>query len=99
MPSLRYLHVDVFTRRALAGNPLTVFPQAEAVSPRLMQQVAAEMAFPETTFVLPPEDPTTEARVRIFTPQRELTMAGRPSAPRSPWRRKDGRAAGRPHQR
>src|SRR5438270_6148870 len=44
-----------------------------------MQQIANEMALPETTFVFPPEAPETDARVRIFTPTRELPMAGSPT--------------------
>ena len=43
-----------------------------------MQRIANEMALPETTFVFPPEAPETDARVRIFTPSRELPMAGSP---------------------
>ena len=54
----RYLHFDVFTRRPLAGNQLTVFPHASDLDADLMQRVALEMAFPETTFVLPRQDPT-----------------------------------------
>jgi trans-2,3-dihydro-3-hydroxyanthranilate isomerase len=44
-----------------------------------MQRIANEMALPETTFVFPPEAPKTDARVRIFTPSRELPMAGSPT--------------------
>ena len=44
-----------------------------------MQRIANEMALPETTFVFPPEAPETDARVRIFTPTRELPMAGSPT--------------------
>jgi PhzF family phenazine biosynthesis protein len=39
-----------------------------------MQQIANEMALPETTFVFPPEAPETDARVRIFTPTLELPV-------------------------
>jgi predicted PhzF superfamily epimerase YddE/YHI9 len=44
-----------------------------------MQRIANEMAFPETTFVFPPEVSGTDARVRIFTPSQELPMAGSPA--------------------
>ncbi len=44
-----------------------------------MQAIAREMAFSETTFVLPPETADTTARVRIFTPGQELPMAGHPT--------------------
>ncbi len=44
-----------------------------------MQAIAKEMNFSETTFVLPPEQPGTDARMRIFTPGEELPMAGHPT--------------------
>ena len=79
MPAHRYLHYDVFTRRPLAGNQLAVFPEAAGIDATLMQRIALEMAFPETTFILPPETDDTDVRMRIFTPRRELPMAGHPT--------------------
>lgn len=70
--------MDVFTDRPLEGNQLAVFPVGAAVDPARMQAVAQEMSFSETTFVLPPEQAGTESRIRIFTPRRELPMAGHP---------------------
>jgi trans-2,3-dihydro-3-hydroxyanthranilate isomerase len=75
----RYLHFDVFTDRAFTGNQLAVFPEAAGLSTDQMQSIAKEMAFSETTFVLPAEAADTDARVRIFTPGRELPMAGHPT--------------------
>ena len=75
----RYLHYDVFTRHPLAGNQLAVFPEATGLDPALMQRIALEMAFPETTFILPPETGDTDVRMRIFTPRRELPLAGHPT--------------------
>jgi trans-2,3-dihydro-3-hydroxyanthranilate isomerase len=43
-----------------------------------MQAIAREMNYSESTFVLPPTDPTASAKVRIFTPGRELPFAGHP---------------------
>jgi len=37
------------------------------------------MNFSETTFVLPPEKPATDVRMRIFTPSEELPVAGHPT--------------------
>jgi trans-2,3-dihydro-3-hydroxyanthranilate isomerase len=37
------------------------------------------MNLSETTFILPPKDPVNNFRVRIFTPGRELPMAGHPT--------------------
>src|SRR6266850_2953685 len=79
MRTYRYLHLDVFTNRPLQGNQLAVFPDAANLEAPLMQSIALEMAFSETTFVLPPETGDTHARVRIFTPRAELPMAGHPT--------------------
>ena len=74
----RFVQVDVFTRRPFGGNQLAVFPEAEGLSDAEMQQIAAEMNYSESTFVFPPDDPTADARVRIFTPGMELPFAGHP---------------------
>ena len=79
MRGRRYLHYDVFSNVTLAGNQLAVFPDASGIAPDTMQAIAREMNFSETTFVLPPEDVGTVARVRIFTPGGELPMAGHPT--------------------
>ena len=74
-----YLHLDVFTDEAFSGNQLAVFTEAEGLDSGRMQRIANEMAFAETTFVFPSESPEMDARVRIFTPSRELPMAGHPT--------------------
>ncbi|WP_341677358.1 PhzF family phenazine biosynthesis protein [Niveibacterium sp. SC-1] len=76
---LRYLIADVFTERAFAGNPLAVFPDSAGLDDAAMQRIAAEMNLSETLFVQPPQDPANTARVRIFTPARELPFAGHPT--------------------
>jgi trans-2,3-dihydro-3-hydroxyanthranilate isomerase len=52
---------------------------AEGLSTSQMQAIAAEFAYSETTFVLPPRDPANTAWVRIFTPSREIPFAGHPN--------------------
>src|SRR5947207_3294744 len=74
-----YLHLDVFTDRPLTGNQLAVFLDAEGLDADVMQRIALEMAFPESTFIFPAEHPGTDCRVRIFTPRSELPMAGHPT--------------------
>ena len=64
----RFVIADVFTDRAFGGNQLAVFPDASDVSPDLMQPIAREFNFSETTFVLRPDDSRHTAKVRIFTP-------------------------------
>jgi trans-2,3-dihydro-3-hydroxyanthranilate isomerase len=44
-----------------------------------MQAIAGEFNLSETVFVLPPEKPVHSARLRIFTPARELPFAGHPT--------------------
>jgi trans-2,3-dihydro-3-hydroxyanthranilate isomerase len=77
--TLSYLHYDVFTDQALAGNQLAVFLNARSLPAERMQRIAREMNFSETTFVLPAETPGTDARIRIFTPGTEMPMAGHPT--------------------
>ena len=79
MTLLNYRVVDVFTTEALAGNPLAVFTQASEIDEGVMQKIAREMNLAETTFVLPPENPDCAARVRIFTPKKEMIFAGHPT--------------------
>jgi trans-2,3-dihydro-3-hydroxyanthranilate isomerase len=75
---MRYLHLDVFTSTPFSGNQLAVFPDPGDLSSETMQAIAKEMAFSETTFILPPEQ-GGDARMRIFTPGEELPMAGHPT--------------------
>ena len=71
--------VDVFTDKPLTGNQLGVVLDGRDLAPRLMQRIARELNFSETTFVFPPEDPAHAARIRIFTPAVELPFAGHPT--------------------
>jgi trans-2,3-dihydro-3-hydroxyanthranilate isomerase len=78
MPSLRYHRVDVFTDHAFGGNPLAVFPAADEIDARTMQRIAREMNLSETVFCLRPTSPDAVVRLRIFTVDRELPLAGHP---------------------
>ena len=78
MPSLRYLHLDVFTGTPLEGNQLAVFPEPGSIDAAMMQAITREMDFSECTFVFPPER-GGDIRMRIFTPGEELPMAGHPT--------------------
>lgn len=79
MPTARYLHYDVFTSRPFEGNQLAIFPDARGLETRDMQTLTNEMNFAESTFVLPAESADTDLRMRIFTPAREMPMAGHPT--------------------
>ncbi len=75
----RFATLDVFTDRRFAGNPLAVVLDAGGLDAAAMQAVAREFNHPETVFVLPPQDTRHRARLRIFTPARELPFAGHPT--------------------
>lgn len=75
----RFQTLDVFTETALAGNPLAVVLDAEGLDDARMQAIAAEFNPSETVFVFEPRNAINSARVRIFTPKRELPFAGHPT--------------------
>jgi len=68
---------DVFTQEPLAGNQLAVFTDAREIPEGRLGPIAREMNFSETVFVYPPQG-EGDARIRIFTPARELPFAGHP---------------------
>ena len=76
--TLRYLHLDVFTANRFEGNQLAVFPDPPDIPAALMQRIAGEMAFSESTFIFAPSG-QGDVRMRIFTPGEELPMAGHPT--------------------
>ncbi len=78
MRTLRYVVCDVFTDTPLQGNQLAVFTDGREVDDALMQQLAREMNFSETVFVLKPEG-DGHAKIRIFTPEAEVPFAGHPT--------------------
>jgi PhzF family phenazine biosynthesis protein len=75
----RFRQVDVFTAEPLRGNPVAVVLDAAGLGDDEMAQLANWTNLSETTFVLPPEDPAADYRVRIFTPVLELPFAGHPT--------------------
>ncbi len=75
----RFHTLDVFTDEPLSGNPLAVVLDAEGLDTERMQAIAREFNLSETVFVLEPRDPVNSARLRIFTPGRELPFAGHPT--------------------
>ena len=86
---LKYYTCDVFTDKRFGGNQLAVFPDATNIPENLLQAIAKEFNFSETTFVYPPVklESTSKVdfislqskRVRIFTPGNELQFAGHPT--------------------
>jgi trans-2,3-dihydro-3-hydroxyanthranilate isomerase len=66
--SVPFSLVDVFAEAPLTGNPLAVVADAERLDEPVMQAVAREFNQSETTFLLPPTQPTVTWRLRSFTP-------------------------------
>ncbi len=75
----RYFVYDVFTDAVLSGNPLAVVLDAGGLDTTAMQRIAGEFNLAETAFVLPPENELHRAKLRIFTPNKELPFAGHPT--------------------
>jgi trans-2,3-dihydro-3-hydroxyanthranilate isomerase len=75
----RFHTLDVFTETKLAGNPLAVVHDSEGLDTAMMQAITREFNLAETVFILPPDDPVNTAKIRIFTPARELPFAGHPT--------------------
>jgi trans-2,3-dihydro-3-hydroxyanthranilate isomerase len=74
----RYVIADVFTDTPLQGNAVAVFTDAREIPEDKLQQIAREMNLSETVFVYEPEG-EGHARIRIFTPVREMPFAGHPT--------------------
>ena len=74
----RFHTLDVFTTTRFQGNPLAVFTDGDSLSNDQMQAIAREMNLAETVFVQKPTDERALARLRIFTTQQELKLAGHP---------------------
>ncbi|MEJ7932059.1 PhzF family phenazine biosynthesis protein [Ramlibacter sp. AN1015] len=74
-----FAQVDVFTDQPYRGNPLAVVLDGRGLSTEDMQRFTDWTNLSEATFVLPPEHPEADLRVRIFCPGRELPFAGHPT--------------------
>ena len=79
MTARRFSQLDVFTATPLRGNPLAVVHDAQGLSDAEMADFARWTNLSETTFLLPPDDPAADYRLRIFTPGGELPFAGHPT--------------------
>ncbi|MGO3022262.1 MAG: PhzF family phenazine biosynthesis protein [Brevibacterium sp.] len=75
----RFAQVDVFSAVPFQGNPVAVIIDADGLDEEQMARIANWTNLSETTFILPPDDPAADYRLRIFTPHRELPFAGHPT--------------------
>src|SRR3954451_15431087 len=70
---------DVFVDGPLTGNPLAVVLDGDGLSTEEMARFSRWTNLSEATFVLPPDDPGADYRVRIFSGPNELPFAGHPT--------------------
>lgn len=74
---MKYYIVDAFTEEPFGGNPAGVVilgQDAPFPSDKVMQQIAAELRFPETAFVQ--QNGPTDFSIRYFTPCSEVELCG-----------------------
>ncbi len=74
----RFYIVDVFAEQPYAGNQLAVVVGEDELADEVMQQIAAETNYSETTFVTSVPEADDGYRVRVFTPAREIDFTGHP---------------------
>ncbi len=79
MTTYSFSQVDVFAPVPLTGNPVAVVHDAVGLGDAQMAAFARWTNLSETTFLLPPTDPSADYRLRIFTPLSELPFAGHPT--------------------
>lgn len=79
MAQLRVFIVDVFAEDKYAGNQLAVVTGGAALTPAVMQRIARETNFSETTFIVSDQPRDGGYDVRIFTPAAEIPFAGHPT--------------------
>jgi trans-2,3-dihydro-3-hydroxyanthranilate isomerase len=71
--------VDVFAEAKYEGNQLAVVIDEVGLETEMMQKIAREMHFSETTFITGYDLEKKIFKVRIFTPESELPFAGHPT--------------------
>lgn len=79
MGKIHYSIVDVFSQGKYTGNQLAVFKSSGDISVSEMQQIAKEVNYSETTFILSNTKKDGGYDVRIFTPHEEVPFAGHPT--------------------
>jgi PhzF family phenazine biosynthesis protein len=73
---IRIFQVDAFTTERFTGNPAGVVLDADSLNDSEMLAIARELNNADTAFVLKPEGPDHELRVRFFTPRTEASFVG-----------------------
>ena len=73
---IRIFQVDAFTTDRFTGNPAGVVLDADSLSDAEMLAIARELNNADTAFVLKPDAPDHDLRVRFFTPRTEASFVG-----------------------
>jgi trans-2,3-dihydro-3-hydroxyanthranilate isomerase len=73
-----FVVVNAFANGPFGGNPAAVFTNASDLSSDIMQAFARQLNLVETVFILP-EEGDIDFRLRYFTPESEIPVAGHPS--------------------
>ncbi|WP_337034056.1 PhzF family phenazine biosynthesis isomerase [Paenibacillus illinoisensis] len=71
---VKVYHYDAFSAVPGKGNPAGVVFDADELSEMVMQQIAHQVGFNETVFVL--NSKTADVRLRYFTPGHEINLCG-----------------------
>ena len=79
MHRYHYELVNVFAEEHWGGNPLAVFTQADGLTEQNMQRIARQMNLSECVFIQTPTQPSAVKKLRIFTPEYEMSFAGHPT--------------------
>jgi trans-2,3-dihydro-3-hydroxyanthranilate isomerase len=67
--------VDAFASRPFTGNPAAIIPNASCLTEAEMLQITGELSM-EAGFVLPPDNPRADVKLRFFTRRREAALSG-----------------------
>ncbi|WP_192820496.1 PhzF family phenazine biosynthesis protein [Rufibacter sp. LB8] len=79
MQTIPFYIVDVFADAPFKGNQLAVFQQAQHLTTEQMLQIAQEIGFAESTFLMADQPTEQGFPVRIFTVEYEVPFAGHPT--------------------
>lgn len=77
MREIKFWRLNAFTSEPFTGNPAAVVPDADGLSDELMQRIAPELnSVSETVFIVSPDDPAADLRLRYFTSTTEVDLCG-----------------------
>ena len=76
MKNYRVYQVDSFTTEKFKGNPAGVVMNADGLNDQNMLRIARELNNSETAFILSPDGPNHDIRIRYFTPTIEVPVCG-----------------------